>query len=708
MTTSTVQADTGLPPAPDSAVSSSNRAAPGLWSRVTANAGRLLIALELLIVIGVSVLGPRTVMQWGEAVRVRGQEFSYLVGSGAVADIVFDATGRIPLWNSWMGRGEPLVENSFSYINNPFLFLPVLAWGMIDGAKVAVVIHAVIAGLGGWLLAYVIGLRSGGRLLSACLFAGSGGLIGAIGMGFYQVGLSQAYVPWVYAGMIGTLRRRDRWSVGVLVMATSLLLFAGTFWYVLPTAIGCAAFIAFGILRRDAAGRLTVDREAVRRVAMATVLIVLVSATRLIPQAVHHGYVEHVEEFLPNPARDFGWTAGLYFSPTMPPDLQISSLFFFYAMSPLFLAIVLIGRVLIVPMSGKTPGTWRILLPSALLWLLFTSWGQEGGEMWVWLYNTIPLLREWRFVTRMLAAGIPFLILIAVICFDDLVEAAWRWMRISEPGTVGKLAGGLTALIILGVGSLAALDTLYNWQRESGVEPVGRDRSVYFYHERFTRPDDFIAVHEWDFYGYFDHYETLIRTGYGNPDYEPGGQTPTFGTVEMMEFEAPEAIEYHSDFARWLAGAGYIAQPLPANVPRATHWVNPSIPPYAYYAPATTFPTDRTDRLTAGEVTPAEYHYQMDTITVRLNAPEDGTIVVVTETAYPGWYVTIDGERAPLQSVGGLIGALVYTGERELVFTYRPGWLYGSSVVTLIGAVVFAAYLLRADRLVRRRRDPAA
>lgn len=666
---------------------------------------KLLIAAELLIVIALCLLASRTLWQFGEELRVRGQEFSYLVGSGAVADVAFDSTGRIPLWNSWMGRGEPLMENSFSYVNNPFMFLPVLALGSYDGAKVAIVIHVVIAGLGGWVLGYLIGLKSAGRLLSACLFAGHGGIVGAIGMGFYQMSLSQAYVPWVYAGTIGALRRRDRWSIGILVMGTALLMFAGTFWYVLPTAVGVALLIAFGLFERGPNGRLRLNRTALARILVAAVLIVLVTAARLIPQAVNHAYVTHVEEFFPNPPRDFGWTANMYFTPVMPSDLQISSLFFFYTLSPLFLVFVLIGRALITPVGGKTPGTWRIVIPAGIGWLLFTTWGQEGGAFWVWVYEIIPLLREWRFVTRMLAAGIPFLILIVAVFFDDLVNAAVRWMRLSERGTIGQLAGALAGLALFAIGALTAVDTLYNWQRESGVEPVLRYTEAYMEHERTNRPFDFISLQEWDFYNYFDYYELLIRTDYGNPDYRAGAVTPTLGSLEMMDFPAPEAIEYHGDFARWLGENGYTAQPRPESVELATHWVNPDVPPYAFSAPATTFPLDRFDHLTASEVEPAPYHYMMDTIRINLDESDADQVVVVTETAYPGWTVTVNGQPAALDSVGGLIGVTLAASDEpvEIIFAYRPSVLYISSWITLIGSAALALYLLRGERLLRRR-----
>lgn len=672
-------------------------------SRIPHVSRRWLIAAELIAVIVLSAFAARPLLQMGSDTRVRGLEFSYLIGSGAVADVVFDATGHIPLWNSWMGRGEPLLENSFSYVNNPFMFLPVLVWGVYDGAKLAVVLHAIIAGLGGWMLAYVIGLKTAGRLLCAFLFAGAGGITGAIGMGFYQMALSQAYVPWVYAGALGTLRRRDRWSIGLFAAATSLLIFAGTFWYVLPTAIGCGLLIVFNIFERNPRGRWRLNREAARRLAWATLLILLISATRLIPQAVNQAYVSHVEESFTSPARDFLQTAGHYFTTELSPERPIAALYYFYTIAPAFFLALVVGRLLIIPAGGKTPGTWRVVIPAALAWLLFTSWGQDGGEFWIWLYTTLPILREWRIVSRMLAAGAPFLIIIAAIWFDDLVNAAVRWIRSREQGTGRRAAALLAALALVLAGALAAADALENWGRQTDIEPVLRNREAYFVHERVTRPDDFISVQEWGFFNYFDHYETLIRTATGNPDYRAIGLPPTLGTVEMMNYPAPESIEYHSDLAAWLDEHGYHPLPRPEGITEGTLWFNPDIPPYAFRAPAALFEPERRDALKASEVAPVDYHYQMDTITLTVPQPEAGEVVVVNETSYPGWRVTVNGQPAALESVGGLIGVRLNAGSDPAVieFAYRPTVLYAASIVTLAGVIIAALYLLRAGRLRR-------
>jgi uncharacterized membrane protein YfhO len=79
-------------------------------------------------------------------------------------------------------------------------------------------------------------------------------------------------------------------------------------------------------------------------------------------------------------------------------------------------------------------------------------------------------------------------------------------------------------------------------------------------------------------------------------------------------------------------------------------------------------------------------------------------VLVVGETAYPGWEVSVNGESAPLESVGGLMGVTLpdqLTGTTQVIFSYRPYWLYVGGVITLMSALVFATYLLQLDRVVR-------
>src|SRR5437879_5554903 len=80
----------------------------------------------------------------GSDQKIRGNEYSYLVSSGAVASVIFHKTGAIPLWNPFIGSGEPLFENPFSFILNPLMSLPILFQGPIEGGKTGVMLNILL------------------------------------------------------------------------------------------------------------------------------------------------------------------------------------------------------------------------------------------------------------------------------------------------------------------------------------------------------------------------------------------------------------------------------------------------------------------------------------------------------------------------------------------------------------------------------------
>ena len=211
---------------------------------------RLTMGLEIGLLLALLLLATPDLRNLSPAMRLDGAEFSYLINSGAVAGDVYQASGSIPLWNPYMGRGEPLFESPFSFALNPLMTLPFLWFGNVQGPKIALLLHIALMGLGGWTLGYMLGIRGPGRVLMGVLLASSGSLVGQVGYGFYQMGLSQCYVPWVYAGLLGTIERRERGWVGVLVVASSMMVFAGTFWYVLPTGISAILLSAFLLFKR--------------------------------------------------------------------------------------------------------------------------------------------------------------------------------------------------------------------------------------------------------------------------------------------------------------------------------------------------------------------------------------------------------------------------------------------------------------------------
>ena len=86
---------------------------------------------------------------------------------------------------------------------------------------------------------------------------------------------------------------------------------------------------------------------------------------------------------------------------------------------------------------------------------------------------------------------------------------------------------------------------------------------------------------------------------------------------------------------------------------------------------------------------------------VRVQVLEPGELLA----AFPGWRVSIDGQPARLEIVGGQVAVVLPTDEsqHEIVFEYRPPLLILGGAITLATCLFCVLYLLRGARLFRRR-----
>jgi hypothetical protein len=664
---------------------------------------RLLLALEICLLLALSLSAPAPLYDFSPQQRVRGPEFSYLMGTGEIARVMLTATGRLPLWNSWFGIGEPLLESGFSYILNPLMFFPVLAGGMIQGAKVAIILHAGLMALGGWALGYSLGLGVIPRLFLGLMLASTGGFVGAIGMGFYQMALSQAYVPFVYAGVIGCLRRAERFWIGLLAVSGALLIFSGTFWYVLPTAIVSALLVLFGVVRvQRRRPFVSLERRALGRVSLGVALLIAVAAIRLLPVVVNFRLWFHsVEDF--RMSHTLEETIVRYFDSSYS-DRRPSALFYFYTVPLAFtLALIILRGLAHAAWQRIRRDQWTILIPALIAVTIFTIWAMVDTPFVRILYQAVPFLSEWRLLTRMQAAAAVWIVVILAICLDDLRLVFHRLRHNPRQHPFARHLA-LIALAAITLWSVFTLwDVRQSWLRESGTEPLIVSFRQRLFAERQARPDEFIAFDTWEFYDYTWFYPPLIRMWHGNPDYRPHSLPHTVSNQQTMRWFAPEAIEMHFEFEERLIRTAYELTPEDLGVvDRPRVWRQPMSPPYAFSVPEATIPRSRVDSLHAREVTPARYQYQMDTITLWIASPPAPAYAVVTEVAYPGWQVSVNGEPRPLESVGGLLGVRLAQGEgAEVIFTYRPPSVYAGGVITLIGCLLTAFWLLRVDRLFK-------
>jgi len=116
-----------------------------------------------------------------------------------LAEIGLSRYGEIPLWNPYMLTGFPHVGDFVNHFWNPVSTIPIMLLGGINGMKASIFLTFIIAGLGQWLFAYVMGLRRTFRLWSAVLFMISGGLALLWRVGWYELLVGAAWFPWCFA-----------------------------------------------------------------------------------------------------------------------------------------------------------------------------------------------------------------------------------------------------------------------------------------------------------------------------------------------------------------------------------------------------------------------------------------------------------------------------------------------------------------------------
>ena len=606
----------------------------------------------------------------------RGTEFSYLTNSGIIAGDILKQYGTIPLWNPLIGRGEPLIENPFSFVLNPLMSVPIWLFGTVVGVKIAVLLHIVLMGWGGWFLADQVGLGTPGRLLLALLLGGSGSMAGSLGEGFYQMGVSQAYVPWILAGWIGILYRLSRAVVGVFVVFSALLMFGGIFWYVLPTAITGLWLLLFAM------PHVLKSRETILQIGLAAGLALLLSAVRWLPQLMNHRYVVHQQVGLSS-APELLELVGFYFYADLQPEPYLNPIYYHFILPLYFL--VAVGVVWLglstLPRPKRTVPRWGIVIPFMIAIVLYTLWAKEDAGYVRWLHETIPLLREWRYLGRMMAAATPLVATIAALMFDDVVGISKQnWM----------LRGVVIVISLVGVA--APIDVLWNWNHATGMNVKTSLNELPLQHLRSLYPARFLPTLTPDFSDYFPFYPQQVRATFGNPEYRPGSLPFTLGSKDAVAYLPESAIGFEPEFADYVQKQGYIPVPGADAAYRDVLWENHAVPSYAYVADEAIL-KDRTEPLSREDTRSVDaYFHRYDSIQVQ--ARGEG-VLVVTETAYPGWQVKVDGERADLESVGGLLGVRLDSGTHDVVFAYRPRWYIVGAVLTIIGAFITALYLLR-------------
>lgn len=700
-----------------------NRLLPGDWADIE-SVPRYRLAAELFFILVVALCATWWYSHSPPPMQISGGESEWLTSTVYTARDGLLKYGRIPLWQPLFEYGEPLIENPFSFIFNPFSSVPTLLVGGAEGLKISVILTAIIAGWGGWFLGRMLGLGGLGRLMLALLILGKGNMHAMINTGYFQLGVSQAYIPWVIASVIAVLRLPGRrWPIPMMAVSIMLLFYAGNIWYILPTVVGGA--IVAGVYMVSVDNR-RFQWAALRHLLIAGGLATGLSAATLIPIAVNFNRLgSHPPEVAAGWVIKF-WenTVPLYFNPdprqqmdmfyplgaiTDKPNLDRYDEFYFSFIVPGWFFLLIFVTPLYRPGRGR-----RLWLVAWILLALATAWGAGGQTFFLWLYKNVPVMGQWRFVGRALGVGSFWLAILVALRVDSLwahiTTTDWRGLGMHK--RLVKWLPRAAAVGLLITSAVAAQQVVGQWQNlissTLNIPSPEADRCLAWL--RKMQGDRPLSVWQNYYFNIIPLQKYDVRTWQIQADYSILPMPNTIGNPEISMYHSlPEfGLARTYEDTKIFYGYGYqlmLNSPYRWEIEAQCIYQNVNALPYAYTLPLpiahllipsdkdytrASFPPDTLADVTTFDRTP-------DQIALIITEPrKTRTILTLQEHTYPGWSVSIDGKPAKMESFGGQMTVELPAGDAPVYvyFEYRPTLVIIACWITVITALGCMGYLL--------------
>ena len=562
--------------------------------------------------------------------------------------------GLCALWDGAINGGTPALADPFGARLHPVVALTTLLFGVINGAKLSLVIFFWLAGVAQWWLARTLKLGWLPRLWSAGLAVVGGHLAARMQTGQFAMIASTVSCSLALAAAIdlaATGRRRSAVALGVL---GALAIMSGH-GYVQLTLVGWAPAFVFVLLDRNFR-----PKPVWREYALALGLSLLIAAVFLVP----------VLHFMPNYTKDsdftFGFAQTLEYIPinliardmtfVTTPILGKSGEAELHAMYIGWLPIVLAVLTLRFARRRDTPILLTLMAGIAISFLFASAVALR------WLVPLSDFFNGFRHPSLMLVLAIPAILTFAAYGLDGLLKLNWPQLLLRpQPGDAKLLAMNLAWLLLIPLA----------WSLTSAFD----------FTRYFIRNSDVSSI-----YGFYANIQNVLT--------QPGLKwvAPPYGEGNLVEpalhFGAkltnvvfpshwrdhdnpdPEiVISRQGDYP----GAERIAQLNDVPVYRFPDQ------PYAF--------VDLGDRRVPCVATGGS-----GDIEVTCSADQAGQLIV-RENSWTGWGVTIDDGAAEL-AADRWLGVAAPAGSHRYVFRYRPFDALFGALLTLIG-LALAGWLWR-------------
>ncbi|MBI3242474.1 MAG: hypothetical protein HYZ49_09300 [Chloroflexi bacterium] len=551
--------------------------------------------------------------------------------------------GLCALWDGTINGGMPALADAFGSKLHPLVMITTLLWGVMAGAKVALVICFIIAGYAQWWIARLLKLGRVARVWSAMLIVVGGHLSARMATGQFGIVLSTASCSLALAAAIDLALTGKRRSTLALAVTGALAIVSGQGYLQLSLLSWAPAFL---FLLLDDEFHL---RPVWKEYALAVGLSVLMAGLFLIP-AVH---------FLPNFAKEtdplFTRAQPLEYAPL---NLVIRDLAFMntnvlgkFVAPELFTIYIGWVPVLLAIISIRFIRRDNARLALCLIAGMMMSFLMGSAIPLKWLAKLSTYFDGFRHPSLMSILAVPPIVALAAYGFDQLLKLNWPKLTISF--TTAKSAT-LSVAWVLAV-------PLY-----------------------------------WSFSTAYDLSQVFIRTSDASPIYQSYQQV-----ISDLYLTGDRWIALPFGEHFWIEPA-VAAQLKVTNVVWAWKWKNREPPKPYLIANRTGAPPDTEVVGLLGDIpiyqdAQAEYAYIASgaqkvpcqaagsggDLTVTCSTDRAGQLVV-EENSWVGWYVWRDEKPEPLKQDRWL-AVTAPAGQHTYEFRYRPWDVAVGLAATLIG-----------------------
>lgn len=641
---------------------------------VAAESRRDLGGWALLFILLLTLYYGRELINFDPSMILSGREVEWTLEADVVAWKSLLTYRELPLWNPYWYTGRPFLADPFFHGLDPKMFIPQALFGPLNGSKIGVLLSFVTIGVGGWLLGRVMRLGAGACAWLGAMLALSGQMVSYYsGVGSVGLGLSFSYVPWVLAASIALWQRQDARRTALFALAGALLFLGSNFYFLAYTAIAMGIVVAAEFLwayMSDSGGRRL--GRFLLHVAIGGALAVAVAAVVALPQV-------EVSRYLFKPPIDDLHMSG------QPLESLLINFFIsdqgYYAQHLFNMGGLMIGRysylgLLPFVFLFGAPLAWQRGHRRAIVWLtvigLVGLFYAAGNHTPIWsFFRSLPGAASLRFPERTLG-----LVTISVIALAALGLQMW-WQRSAaltqqmaltadeeesslllpvNPLQITLVLLAIGAIVMAYRGNIKHLTlSQRNLTAESAVAAVKEHVGEREFHLFVPTDSSLLAT-------------SLQEVGQVNPTlvWQLDRKEPLLNWVTVSFHAAEYALVGGATLPPEMGPSEVVADYPEYDLHRLTNAM-----PYAFTTALAT-PPDRT-LLAAPEVTRAVEAQRLSPRRIRVEAEAGvGERLVVAESMYPGWTVTVDGEPAELEPFNGFLSLPVASGRHRYEFYFNP------------------------------------